>query len=240
MFPQDLLQLLVIVGAVVPGFAYQISRRQVRGPSPDEQSFSIRILRSIATSVIFVCVYIAVLGYPPLGIRLNDEGLPASWRLVAISTLLLALVIPWLTARGIYYVMTIPKVADTASAFTQKWNLRSQWDPTPSAWDFAFNGRKAGWVRVQTSDGTWMGGWFGDSSFATSFPEPREIFIEQGYAIDEHGVFTDQISAPNGLYIRCDDIRLLDFTTDTEPAGGIVEASGADSTVTNGDNERNG
>lgn len=240
MFPQDLLQLLVIVGAVVPGFVYQISRRRIRGPGPDEQSVTIRVLRSIATSVVFVCVYIAVLGYPPLGVELNPDGLPVSWRPVAIGTLMLALVIPWFAARAIYYLMTAPPIAGATSAITRHLSLRSQWDPTPSAWDFAFNGRKAGWVRVQTSDGTWMGGWFGDGSFASSFPEPREIFIEQGYVMDGAGVFTGDISAPNGLYIRCDDIRLLDFTTDPESSEPAAEAVGADSAADDGDNESNG
>lgn len=232
----DLLQLLVIVGAVVPGFVYQISRRRIRGPGPDEQSVTIRVLRSIATSVVFLCVYIAVLDYPPSVVSLDNHGMPVSWRMAALFALFLVLIIPWATARLVYYLVTAPRVAAATSAVSQRLNLRGQWDPTPSAWDYAFSNRDAGWVRVQSSDGTWMGGWFGSASFASSFPEPPEIYLEQGYAMNDEGVFTGEISAPDGLYIRCDDIRLLDFTSDVPEGDPASVGSGTD---ISSDNEHN-
>ncbi|MDK1328288.1 DUF6338 family protein [Arthrobacter sp. zg-Y1143] len=234
MFPQDLLQLLVIVGAVVPGFVYQISRRRVRGPGPDEQSITIRVLRSIATSVVFLCVYIAILDYPPSIIDVDSEGMPTSWRTAALGALFLVLGIPWLTARIVYYIGTSSPVETARLAIVGRMHLRSQWDPTPSAWDFAFSNRGAGWIRVQSSDGSWMGGWFGSSSFASSFPEPPELYLEQGYEMNEQGVFTGKMSAPDGLYIRCDDIRLLDFLPNELQAGPVVGAG------TLGDNRDNG
>lgn len=236
LLPKDILQLLAIIVAVVPGFVYQISRRRVRGPGPDEQSISIRVLRSIATSLVFVCLYIAVLDYPPANIPVGTDRLPLSWKVPAVGVLLLALVIPWLAARIIYYLETSALVIKMTSAVFTKFKLRSQWDPTPSAWDFAFTNRRAGWVRVQTSDGTWMGGWFGGESFASSYPEPREIYLEQGYAMNGSGVFTGEISAPNGLYIRCDEVRLLDFATDVDDAKSERGNTGADEPPANEDN----
>lgn len=200
----------------MPGFVYQISRRRVRGPGPDEQSITIRVLRSIATSAVFLCLYIFFLGYPPAGIEVGTDGLPQNWRVVAVSTLFLALVVPWLAARIIYYLVTWQPILAFMDAVTEKLRLRSQWDPTPSAWDFAFANRHWGWVRVQTSDGAWMGGWFGPASFATSFPEPREIYLEQGYEMTENGTFTGNLSATGGLYIRCEDIRILDFPSEVD------------------------
>lgn len=61
-----------------------------------------------------------------------------------------------------------------------------------------------------------MGGWFGSASFASSFPDPREIYLEVGYEMDAQGSFTGDVSAPDGLYIRCDDARLVDFTAHEE------------------------
>lgn len=219
MFPQDAIQLLIVVAAVVPGFVYQISRRRIRGPGPDEQSTTIRVLRSTATSVVFLCVYIVAFGYPPLGLTLGTDGLPTSWRGVAFWILILALALPWAAARIGYYIVTSGPYIRASATVAERLKLRNQWDPTPSAWDFAFTDRAEGWVRVQSSDGVWMGGWYGSASFASSFPDPREIFLEVGYAMSRDGEFTGEISAPNGIYIRCDDVRLLDFSAhdDLEP-----------------------
>lgn len=214
MYPQDWLQLLIVIAAVVPGFVYQISRRRVRGPGPDEQSVSIRVLRSIATSVVFLGVYIICLGFPLPGFTIDEQGLPREWRLVALWVLLLVLVVPWLAAKIVFYIVTSSPVEKFAASFSERFNLRRQWDPTPSAWDFAFSNRGEGWVRVQTVEGVWMGGWYGASSFASSFPDPREIFLEVGYAMNDDGRFAGAVSAPGGLYIRCDEARLVDFTPD--------------------------
>lgn len=207
MYPQDSVQLLIIVAAVVPGFVYQISLRRVRGPGPDEQSVSIRVLRSIATSVVFFCLYIVALGFPPYGLAVGPDGLPTSWRWVAFWIFVLVLAVPWLGARFVFYALTSSWFVLISSTVVKKLGLRNQWDPTPSAWDFAFAERGEGWIRVQSSDGAWMGGWFGSSSFASSFPDPREIFLEVGYAMNSDGSFTEDVSAPDGLYIRCDDIE---------------------------------
>lgn len=232
MFPQDAIQLLILVAAVVPGFVYQISRRRIRGPGPDEQSTTIRVLRSIATSVVFLCAYIVAFGYPPLGVTLGADGLPTSWRGVAFWILTLALAVPWTAARIGYYIVTSSLFIQASSAIVDKLKLRRQWDPTPSAWDFAFADRGEGWVRVQSSDGAWMGGWYGNASFASSYPDPREIFLEVGYAMNSDGEFTGEVSAPDGIYIRCDDVRLLDFSAhedqDVSPAqpADILNAAG--------------
>lgn len=47
---------------------------------------------------------------------------------------------------------------------------------------------------------------------SSSYPDPREIFLEVGYAMNSDGEFTGEVSAPDGIYIRCDDVRLLDFS----------------------------
>ena len=142
--------------------------------------------------------------------------MPTSWKQIAFWGLLLVLALPWIAARLVFYAVTSSLYLKAAAALTERLHLRHQWDPTPSAWDFAFSERKEGWVRVQSSDGAWMGGWFGSSSFASSFPDPREIYLEVGYAMDGQGSFTGDVSAPDGLYIRCDDARLVDFTAHEE------------------------
>lgn len=61
MLPTTWVQILVVVLAVVPGFVYQITRRSLRGPSPDEVELGVRVLRSIVTSALFAGLYLMAL-----------------------------------------------------------------------------------------------------------------------------------------------------------------------------------
>lgn len=224
-YPQNWLQLLILIAAVVPGFVYQISRRRVRGPGPDELSVSIRVLRAIATSVVFLFLYAIVFGVKASYFQFDSQGMPNNVRQIALWGFLLTLVVPWAAARIIFYTVT-SKPAEIASArITSKLDLRRQWDPTPSAWDFAFANRETGgWVRVQTPEGDWVGGFYGGSSFASSHPDPREIYLETGYAMKADGTFSGEVSAPGGIYIRCDDARLVDFIPNNpEVEGGVAD-----------------
>lgn len=44
-------------------------------------------------------------------------------------------------------------------------------------------------MRVRLAENVWVGGWFGQNSFLSGWPEPRDIFIESQWKIDETGAF---------------------------------------------------
>ena len=66
-------------------------------------------------------------------------------------------------------------------------------------------------MRVLTAEGQWVGGYFGRESFASGWPEPRDLFIQVGHAMTADGAIRDEVSAPGGVFVRCDDARLVDF-----------------------------
>jgi hypothetical protein len=57
--------------------------------------------------------------------------------------------------------------------------LAPVYHPTPTAWDRAAPERGYCFVRIWTDDGHWVGGWVGPQGFLSTYPEPREIFIDQ-------------------------------------------------------------
>jgi len=94
---------------------------------------------------------------------------------------------------------------------TPSW-LKLTYDPSyPGAWDYAFTNHSECYVRLLTTDGRWIGGWLGPDSWVSGYPEPREVFIEQAHAMDVDGTFGAAIPDSAGLYVRCDDIRLVEF-----------------------------
>lgn len=211
MIPASWVQVLILVSGVVPGFVYQIARRALRGPAPDEADITIRILRSVATSALFAGIYFVALGkWLVAALQVHSYYDP---RKTAVAALFLVLVVPWLSARVIYYVSTSAKVVRLREMLVRKLHLRRSYDPTPTAWDFAFRDREPGWIRVLSDEGRWIGGWFGPMSFASSYPNSRELFIEISYEMDSDGRFTGAVSGEQGVYIRCDNVLLVEFPT---------------------------
>jgi len=217
--PQTWTQIAVVLAAVLPGFVYQLSRRRLAGPDPDEQQLGTRLLRAIAASAVFAGFYVVIWG-PALVDVVQDTTYAADHpRAVGLGFLILVVAIPWSVA-WVGFALRTSRRWDRVRSNFEAWleahvRPRPSWDPTPSAWDFAFTNRQVGWVRVLTPQG-WVGGWFGPDSFASTYPDPRELFIQVGYAIDDEGTFMDDVTAPQGVYVRCEDVVTVDFL----PAGG--------------------
>ncbi|UQX10097.1 DUF6338 family protein [Candidatus Mycobacterium methanotrophicum] len=52
-------QAVTLLLAVIPGFIYQGTRSRLRGPTPDEQEVTVRVLRALATSGFLALLYVA-------------------------------------------------------------------------------------------------------------------------------------------------------------------------------------
>lgn len=170
MLPTTWVQILVVVLAVVPGFVYQITRRSLRGPSPDEVELGVRVLRSIVTSALFAGLYLMALGQRLVDAVMGRGLTDAQPRWTAAVGLALVVIVPVVSAHVVFYLTTAKWWQRGKDALITQLRLRRPYDPTPSAWDASFSSREPGWVRVLTTDGVWIGGWFGLDSFATSFP----------------------------------------------------------------------
>lgn len=217
--PTTWVQAAVILTLVVPGFVYQVSRQAVAGPDPEQKEFSTRVLRAIVSTAAFAGVYAVLFGSTIVSyVRAPDRAL-SDVQLLGAAFMVFALVIPWMVARVRYWLVSSEAYKTAATQLLTKLHLRRPYDPTPSAWDFAFGKGEVGWVRVQLEGGRWLGGYFGGESYASSFPNPQELFVEEGWVINDDGTFTDISHAPNGMIIKCDKAVSVDFipvAADTE------------------------
>ncbi|WP_143047179.1 DUF6338 family protein [Amycolatopsis xylanica] len=222
MLPQTWVQILIILVTIIPGFVYQITRRTLRGPSPDELEVPIRILRAVSTSVAFAGLYILACRQSLLDLFRSNETTKGDPRYIAAIGLLLVIIFPWLAAHATFYFTTatwwLRFRAKIGAAVRKRFGLRRAYTPDPTAWDFAFRRTGPTWVRVLTEDGRWMGGWFDESSFASSYPHPRELYLEKSFEMKEDGAFTGRVAAESGIYIRCEDIVTIEFPTGNEPS----------------------
>jgi len=117
-----------------------------------------------------------------------------------------ALVIFWLVLLApIVYAYAYKKLR--TSSFTLKWLAH----PSPSSWDYVFGKRQSFWVLAHLEGGQQVAGFLGANSFASTGPAPRDLYLEQGWRIDADGAFLDPIPGHEGILIRADDCRVLEF-----------------------------
>lgn len=109
---------------------------------------------------------------------------------------------PW--SEGICY--------GTNSAIT----ARDRWIRA-KAWDYAFRDREPSYVRVLTRDGRWVGGWLGPASFASSYPQPKELFIQTAHRMEEDGSFGEETPGTVGIYVQCEDALVVEFVEEVKP-----------------------
>jgi hypothetical protein len=74
--------------------------------------------------------------------------------------------------------------------------------PYPTAWDFFFDQREPGFLLIHLTNGTLLGGYWGANSYAGSFPNDGDIYLEAVYSIDETGKFGQPIANTRGVLLR--------------------------------------
>jgi hypothetical protein len=214
LLPVDAPQLLIFLVFLVPGIVFQTVQGRFVGPSPDDQETYRRVLRALTVSTLFASLYAVALGgwflaaVDRAATPTRRGGLLATPRATAFGALLLLFVVPAAVA------------ALDGVRRARGWTpFGGAYDPTPRAWDFAFGGLGPCFVRVLTDDGRWIGGWFGLESFATGWPEPRELFVQSAYQMSAEGMFLRLVEGTTGIYIRCDDARLVEFVASSADTG---------------------
>jgi hypothetical protein len=94
-------------------------------------------------------------------------------------------------------------------------------NPAPRAWDELFWRGPALVVRMKLKDGEWVGGLFGDNSYASGYPEPQDLLLEETYEILDDGTFVpgddpeDFVPLGSSMLISWSEVQFLeafDFT----------------------------
>lgn len=220
--PTTVGQLIIVLLLVLPGTVYQVARARLRGPTPDDSSATNRILRALAFSAALDAVYVLLFGATLAQLLTNSTGPKSSVSFqdhaakIGIWALVLLVAVPALLAgAGAAAVRWGPALRTKWSWLS--WIPRLAYDPTPRSWDFAFGGIEPCYVRVQLTDGTFMGGWYGSGSFASSYPEPLDLFIERAYKMGADGEFDGELTGTRGIYVRCADVRSVEFLAAQPP-----------------------
>lgn len=210
MTPTSVTQLLLLLLFVIPGFAYQAVRISVRGRLPLDVELSTRIVHAIMLSGIFGLAYLIILGQPLIdaahghGFGFEHPRCGGALALLGgvIIPALLALVRlpewPWLTDLG----NRLPQV--------------TKYDPTPTAWDKIFQSNGECFIRILNREGRWVAGYYGPDSYASSYPEPHQLYLERAFHASDDGTIGEEIDGTQGVLIDCAGIQLLQVVAAVE------------------------
>jgi hypothetical protein len=215
-------QATVLLGLVVPGFVYQVSAQTVAGPDPAQSELGTRVLRAIVSTAVFAGVYAASFGRTIVAYVRDPDRALTELPVLGVQFTVVALLIPWLAARLRHRVLgTRAYRRLVAGRLLAPLHLDRDRNPTPTAWDRAFADLRSGWVRVRLADGRLLGGWYGTRSYASSYPHPHELYVEEGWQLEDDGTFSPVRSAPGGTVIDCRSAVSVDFIpADRDTAGG--------------------
>lgn len=131
----------------------------------------------------------------------------------------------WLWPACAAYVV-LPIAAGTALAVGLRrevqWIQSLRLAPAPpTAWDAIFSAEPEGWVLIRLKSGRWVGGRYGDGSYAGGFPEPPDLFLSEECAVSQDE--EDFVVGPNGdpqpigagnwgLLVRWEEVEYLEVT----------------------------
>ncbi len=93
----------------------------------------------------------------------------------------------------------------------KKWFSKSLINPTKSPWDSFFSNRESYFVIVTLKSGKLIGGKYGTNSYSSTFPNPKEIYLEEVWKLNENSGFVKKRKQTEGIFISSDEISTIEF-----------------------------
>jgi Family of unknown function (DUF6338) len=204
---------IVLVLLVLPGIVYAAVRTAVQGYRWQDRDVTSRVLQALLVSALLDTIYLLVLG--DTAVRLVTPGpegaVQTNPRLAAGLGLLLLGVIPALLAYFVHGRTRLQPVNAPGLRWLRVPRARLRYSPVPTAWDNAAPAQGGNWVRIRIGDGKWVGGWYSNNSFISTYPEPRDIYIEDQHHIGARGQFGEMVEGSAGIWVALRDGDIVEW-----------------------------
>jgi len=83
--------------------------------------------------------------------------------------------------------------------------------PIAKPWDYFFGKKESAWVIVHLKNGKMIGGRYGEDSFASSYPDEEQIYLEKVWKLDPTGVFISEVDQTKGVIVSSSEISSIEF-----------------------------
>lgn len=184
-------KLVIFIGFVIPGI---ISIKVYDLLHPSEVMDS---TKKLIEAVTYSCLNYALLALPLYYFLTKkvQESVVLIWLVsfiyLIIFPILLALLFSWLRRLDI-----VQKIAP---------------HPIKKPWDYIFQKKQWYWVIVDLGDDKRIAGKYACDSFASSYPAPEQIYLEECWHLDAEDSFKKQRVGTAGILIASSEIKTIEF-----------------------------
>lgn len=189
---------IIVLLFVVPGFILDsVLRRFIPLRNNSSESVYLRFL-------IISCYHYSLYAIPIYYIFLDK-----SHNISPIITILFFFFIIFGSPLVIGYLIVYIRSKNHHDRFIKKLKVKPI-KSIPIAWDYFFSKTDALFATVYFKDGTLVNGRFGSSSYASSSPSERDLYLECTYEVDEEGNWEIK-QGSQGLLIKAEEIKAIEF-----------------------------
>jgi len=126
-------------------------------------------------------------------------------RKLAAIVLLGGIALPALTSWLRYGRVRFRPLLESRLGWLRVPRSTTTYSPEPTAWDHAAPKLGGSWIRVRLGDELWAGGWISGKSYFSTYPESRDIYIEDQYRMEKDGSFLEQVPGTRGCWMTIPD-----------------------------------
>lgn len=81
----------------------------------------------------------------------------------------------------------------------------------PTAWDYFMHKRKSCFMIIHLKDDSMIGGYYGQNSYSSTYPDEPSVYLEKSFKINSDGTFGEEITDSFGLVIFKEDFKFIEF-----------------------------
>jgi hypothetical protein len=219
--PDSWVGVAVLVALVIPGIVFAGVRTWLRGYKWSDQSTGARLLEAVVISVMLDATYLFLIG-TWLSPWIADpqrmfRDAPAT---AGFGFLMTAVVVPAALALGMHADIRFDR---SSNPHVPGWfripRRKTAYESTPTAWDKVAPSRGDSWIRILLPNGQRVGGWMSGASFVSTYPQQRDVYIQEQFEINEDGTFGARVRNTAGAWLAVSDDCIVEWL-DPDPEGG--------------------
>lgn len=176
----------------VPGFVYLKAYRLFFAETKTD--FSKDLYEAIGSSFMIAGIF----SYPLYVIN-NHEFIKSHTFIYFAIMFLVIFIVPIIGAKS--YNIIVDK----------KWFNKRMINPTKSPWDNLFSKRESYWVIITLKNGRIIGGKFNKGSYASVYPNPKEIYLKEIWKLNVNNGFVKVRNRTEGIIITENEISTIEF-----------------------------
>lgn len=204
--------LLILVTFVLPGFVARLQAERTYLTRETGADVLDRVLGAIYLSVVIYAVF--AVGALAADIVTKPVRMEDLRRLLRGELSLSTYVVLAITLFTLSFVVAEFGRRWAGSMMHKRLLERMQIDTahrTPSGWEHYFEQGREAFVRVVLDDGRVIGGFFNGGSFAGYTSQHPDLYIREQWQLDDDDWFDGKMPATDGIFIRADAIRTVEF-----------------------------